>query len=228
MAKYTIELRDLLDFDGFQLDLGSYPIFDEDYREVLNKKIIDNFYFREIGFASPERWKFEFEKDLAQIMERMNPFYLYLKEHEGELFESGVLLETFDRDLNRQFSQSGTNSGRVTSTGETYDPEQKQTTTTSDTPQGHLKPFDIEQGGYASEVSTSLMSESTRTTSAEDQSLNSSDNKGSQDELEGYTRRVVTNNGKSHLENVQGLIRRFKTLDEIVLDELDTLFIQLY
>ena len=40
MAVYTTELRRLIE-NGYDLGLDDYPIFDEEYRAVLNKKIID-------------------------------------------------------------------------------------------------------------------------------------------------------------------------------------------
>lgn len=51
MATYTTELRRLIE-NGFDLGLDDYPIFDEEYRAVLNKKIIDHYYFCEIGFET--------------------------------------------------------------------------------------------------------------------------------------------------------------------------------
>ena len=49
MSKYTIELRELVG-RGYGLALSDYPIFDERHRASLNQKIIDHYYFREIGF----------------------------------------------------------------------------------------------------------------------------------------------------------------------------------
>ena len=48
MSKYTTELRWVIE-NGYDLQLNEYPIFDENYREELNQKIINHYYFREIG-----------------------------------------------------------------------------------------------------------------------------------------------------------------------------------
>lgn len=46
MSRYTIELRYLIE-GNYDLGLKDYPIFDESYREQLNNKIIQHYYFRE-------------------------------------------------------------------------------------------------------------------------------------------------------------------------------------
>ena len=57
MAKYTIEISKLIK-NNFDFGLLNYPIFDEDYREVLNKNILNYYYNYEIGFETPELFKF--------------------------------------------------------------------------------------------------------------------------------------------------------------------------
>jgi hypothetical protein len=57
MAHYTVELDSLIR-NNYDLGLKDYPIFDESYRDALNKKILDHFRFREIGFETPARFKF--------------------------------------------------------------------------------------------------------------------------------------------------------------------------
>lgn len=70
MSKYTIELGELVKA-RYQLALFDYPIFDENYREVLNAKIIDHFYFREIGQETPDRFNMMLGRKMREIM----PFY---------------------------------------------------------------------------------------------------------------------------------------------------------
>ena len=81
MSKYTIEIRHLKNtnfpFDEYMKD---YPIWEEDYRKVLNNKIIDHYYFREIGFETPDRFGIRLRTKLNEIM----PFY-------NELYKSSVL-----------------------------------------------------------------------------------------------------------------------------------------
>lgn len=75
MANYTIELRTLLD-RGYHLNLDHYPIFSEEYRPVLNRKIINHFYFREIGQETPDRFNFMLARKLDEIMPYYNKLYM--------------------------------------------------------------------------------------------------------------------------------------------------------
>lgn len=74
MANYTIELRELLD-NGFKPALDEYPIFDEEHRAELNKKIIEHYYFREIGQETPERFNYMLRRTMNEIMPHYNNLY---------------------------------------------------------------------------------------------------------------------------------------------------------
>lgn len=82
MAEYSIELGTLVKM-GYPLALNDYPIFREDYREILNRKIIDHFYFREIGFETPDR----FNHFLHMVMHENMPYFNQLYESEFLKFD---------------------------------------------------------------------------------------------------------------------------------------------
>lgn len=52
-----------------------YPIWDEDYRSVLNCKICTHYLYREIGFDTPARFIFELSNKLNEIMPYYNQLY---------------------------------------------------------------------------------------------------------------------------------------------------------
>ena len=74
MATYTVEIRTLVE-NHFDLGLKNYPIFDEKYREGLNNKIINHFYFREIGFETAGLFKRYLNQKMAEIMPYYNQLY---------------------------------------------------------------------------------------------------------------------------------------------------------
>ena len=74
MGVYTIEVKELLQL-GFHFKLDTYPIFNEDYRSYLNQKIINHFYFREIGAETPDRFNFYLERKMREIMPLYNQLY---------------------------------------------------------------------------------------------------------------------------------------------------------
>lgn len=58
------------------IGLGTYPVFDENYRAILNGKIIDEYYNREIGTETIDNFKLILRKKMDQIMPYFNQLYL--------------------------------------------------------------------------------------------------------------------------------------------------------
>ena len=75
-----------------------YPIFDENYRNVLNTKIIRHFFTREIGFETVGLWKLKLNTKMNEIM----PYY-------NKLYESEAL--HFDPLHDFSYTRSGNRSG---------------------------------------------------------------------------------------------------------------------
>ena len=173
MSKYTTELRYLIE-NNFDIGLKDYPIFDENYREPLNRKIINHYYFREIGFETAELFKRYLNNTMNEIM----PYYNQL--FKSELLEFNPFYNvdktvTSDKNNNSVSDFVGNISGKNTQTADTENTQTnngKQQTTTaatstgesvgnstttnknknvsSDTPQGFLSINSIENETYAS------------------------------------------------------------------------------
>jgi len=77
LSKYSTELRFIIE-SGFDLGLKDYPLFDENYRQQLNNKIINHYYFDEIGFETVARFKHYLNNTMNEIM----PYYNQLLESE--------------------------------------------------------------------------------------------------------------------------------------------------
>ena len=56
MAKYTTQIKSLVEAKYPLFDF-EYPIFDKNYKSVLEQKIIDRYYFREIGMETAGQFK---------------------------------------------------------------------------------------------------------------------------------------------------------------------------
>ena len=74
MSVYTTQLRWIVE-NGYDLGMKDYPIFDETHREELNKKIIDHYYLREIGFETVGLFKRHLNVRLNEIMPYYNELY---------------------------------------------------------------------------------------------------------------------------------------------------------
>lgn len=93
MSVYTTEVRyiceSLSSVDGDTNDMSineiigiasekifeEYPIFDENYRSVLNAKILKHFYTREIGYETYGLWKLKLNTKMQEIMPYYNEVY---------------------------------------------------------------------------------------------------------------------------------------------------------
>lgn len=81
MAKYTAELNEIVQINNGTIEtifdelLTNYPLFNPTYREELNKKIIKHYYFHEIGFETAERFVFEVNRKMDEIMVYYNQMY---------------------------------------------------------------------------------------------------------------------------------------------------------
>lgn len=86
MGVFTLELHKVLAFSGATLDangdyvggdigLNDYPIWDADYRETLNRKIINRYLNREIGQENPERFVHAMKRRMHEIMPAYNQLY---------------------------------------------------------------------------------------------------------------------------------------------------------
>ena len=175
MAKYTTELRHLVDLEyDFQLDL--YPIFDETYRETLNAKILDHYRYREIGFETPARFRHQLKSKMNEIMPYYNQQYasqlivinpLYTvdynetsaKQTDGSAVQHGTNVSDRDSTMNtdntqtRNLAASGSSGNTQTKDLITSDDEDVAALSVdSDAPAGMIAVADLKSNTYASKA----------------------------------------------------------------------------
>lgn len=71
--------------NGAAFGLAQYPIFDNEYRPILNGKIVDEYWNREIGVETIDNFKLVLRRKMQQIMPYYNKLY------ESELIEFDAL-----------------------------------------------------------------------------------------------------------------------------------------
>lgn len=104
-----------------------FPIFDENYRNVLETKILRHYYTREIGLETVGLWKLKLETKLNEIM----PFYNQL--YKSELLEFNPFYDvdlTRDHKLTRE--ETATQKGTVNTTEDSNTDESTKQDTISD------------------------------------------------------------------------------------------------
>ena len=76
MADFTIELRDVVRKLGADhVGLSDYPIFDEQYREFLNAKILDHYWYNEIAHETVDMFVHQLRVKMGEIMPYYNKWY---------------------------------------------------------------------------------------------------------------------------------------------------------
>lgn len=149
MSMYTTELRFICeDYAGLTESTGynnveqviagalpklfdfDFPIFDEEYRTVLETKIVKHYYTREISEETVGLWKLRLNAKMNEIMPYYNRLYTAWAVEFNPLYDTDI---TTQHTLDNESSQ--------TTTG-------KSTDRFSDTPQGSLQ--NIEDNTYLS------------------------------------------------------------------------------
>lgn len=147
MSVYTTQLRYICEEYAGRTDSGNYketpaiiaaarpklfdfpyPIYDTSYKAPLETKIINHFYFREIGAETAAQFKFMLGRTLNEIMPlynelyktadmEFNPFYDvdYFRDHKGSDAEQRRKSETGTHSATG--SESGTSAEQSTTTG---------------------------------------------------------------------------------------------------------------
>lgn len=223
MAKYTTEVRSICEVNaGLEESVGasqvddvianavdkifnfSFPIFDEEYRKVLEVKILKHFYTREIGFETVGLWKLKLNTKLNEIM----PYYNQL--YKSELLEFNPL---YDVDVSRRHQGRGSTNSETVSNGSNSGTNWN---LYSDTPQGDV--IGLENGNYL----TNATKDSSNVNYNESGNMSA---KTTDEYLE-----IVS--GKQGSTDFSTLLKRYRetflNIDMLVIAELEDLFIQLW
>ena len=246
MSKYTTEVRFIcenasgLDHSEGYADLDTildnaipkifnfdFPMFDEEYRPVLEKKILKHYYTREIGEETVGLWKLRLNTKLNEIMPYYNKLYL------SELMEFNPLYTT-DLTRSKEGKQTNVTTGAVNSASETIATGTGEGSTSStnynknsDTPQGALT--NVEEGTY---LTNATMDEGTSTSeSSTSNNSNTTGNvtsSGNGSTTENYLEHVVGYDGHNASKLLMDYRDTFINIDVQIIEELENLFMQLW
>lgn len=235
MSKYTTELRYIIESYNHNTSSASntvdemievarsyifnfnYPIYDENYRAVLEHKILRHFYTREIGMETFGLWQLKLNDKMNMIMPYYNQLYA------STLLEIDPLQDT---DITKQFVRKNNGESDLNNDVTSNDTGNATTTDTemnkhSDTPQSMLSGLD-----YYSEADDNTRNNTT------DTKMNSTSNQTSKNTVtntEDYIETLIGNNGKYSASELLNLFRgTFLNIDQQVINELNELFMLLW
>lgn len=232
MASYTMEVRKVVEFygrDEVESWFTDYQL--EDYltqeqiativnagiwnKNKLAKKIVDHYYMREIGFETPGLFANRVKARMQEIMEDYLPV-IYSNSIQFDPLVNVDFTETFQREVESESQNSGTSNSSSNSSSSGLN-------VNSDTPQGQISKSEILQGKYASNTSASE-------TGSEVQDTTSTQNNGTANQLENYTKRTKGNSGVS--ATAQALIKQYRDIiravDREIIEELNDMFMGIF
>lgn len=211
-----------------------FPIFDENYRQVLCRKILKHYYTREIAHETVGRWKLALNAKLNEIM----PYYNQL--YKSELLEFNPF---YDVDLTRSREGSGT-SNRTSNNRETNSSTSKNdssgsgTSNTntlnrfSDTPQNSM-----DTQGIADSVpltTVTKVNEDNTTTNTSTDTLTRDDSKtgNATENINNTDMYIETVKGKQGTENYSSLLKKFRetflNIDMMIIEDCSDCFFTLW
>lgn len=211
-----------------------FPIFDENYRQVLCRKILKHYYTREIAHETVGRWKLALNAKLNEIM----PYYNQL--YNSELLEFNPF---YDVDLTRSREGSGT-SNRTSNNTETNSGTSKNVSSGSgtsntdtlnrfsDTPQNSMDTQGITDSVPLTTVTK--VNEDNTTTNENTDTLTRNDNKtGSGTEnINNTDKYIETIKGKQGTENYSSLLKKFRetflNIDMMIIEDCSDCFFTLW
>lgn len=87
LADFTLELIDALDYMGGwdvfkNTVLNDYPIFNEEYRPILNDRIIQHYLFREIGYETIDQFNWGIRNEMRESAPIFNGIYRAVRDFE--------------------------------------------------------------------------------------------------------------------------------------------------
>lgn len=258
-AKYTVVLKTLLDNEEVKPEiekaLSSYPIYQAQNesvyaqiptREELNKKILNYYKYREIGFETVGRFIDELEITMNEIMPYYNQLYKSIDVMNGidDIFGNVDMKESFEQETkgnSKGDSKSLTKASSETdgSSENTSEVQGNTKNVHSDTPQSSLNTFgtkEIHDVDYASDIAWNE-NISTSDGKTEDHAKSESETEStgeSNQETSGTTKHTLTRKGNQGINTYAHDMLEFRNLflnieQQIIHDKrLSELFMLIY
>lgn len=225
-----------------------FPMFDENYRSVLEKKILKHYYTREIGLETYGLWQLKLDTKMNEIMPyfnqryksetlEFNPLYDFdvTRDHKNQKGETGKLVGSATN------TGESDNTGTVTDSGTSSQKDDNSATRTnkfSDTPQGALT--NVENGTYLTnaEIDDTQVNNQTDVASNNIRTLNTKNNVNNTTTTDTTSTVNSTEDFVEHVKGKQGstsysvLLEEYRktmlNIDMEVIDSLSDLFMNLW
>lgn len=227
-AIFTVELGTLVS-NGFDLGMNNYPIFDESYREGLNAKIFDHFWFREIGQETPALFRFFLNRKMNEIMPYYNQLYESTLIELNPMWNYNLTSEGTSKSDSKQDTTAVRNERSDTDSESVTDSETLGygRTLVNTTPQMQLSGFD----DYATNVTDTESDSLVKGTGSQTaKAVVNSDNTSAMaaNATDAYVSKVTGLTGITASSALQQFRETFLNIDMLVIGELEELFMGIW
>ena len=255
MSKYTTEVRFICEAEaGLTQSAGydsvediiqaaipnifsfAFPIFDEEYRNVLCTKILKHYYTREIGMETYGLWKLRLDTKLNEIMGYDNKLYESVNFEFNPLYDADYTRTTLGEEHGGN-DASKIESGSLGKTGTIGRDGQSINSNTrydkfSDTPQGSLVNVDndtyLTSANKITDSGSSNGSDTTTYNTVDSHSRTGSET-GKFNTSKDYVEHIVGKfPGKSYSKIITEYRDALINVDMMIIDELGELFMRLW
>lgn len=226
MAQFTRRLSELIN-SGFDLGLTplDYPIFDEAYREKLNKKIQKHYWNYEIGHETEDMFRFALNRKMNEIM----PYYNQLYTSTQLTFDPLKTISYTDIANTTDHLESSTTDHlegtRSENTDNTATANSKARNVNSETPQVKLSP---DEDYASSAVDTIAQNDSSTNSTVDGSNTNDANGTANRDATGTVNRSVQGYQGLSASELLQRFRSTFLNIDMNVIKDLEELFMMVW
>lgn len=194
----------------------SFPIFDENYRSVIETKILKHYYTREIGFETVGVWKLKLDTKLNEIMPYYNKLY------NSELVEFNPFYDVdyyTKRDDSYKFDEKSSAEG---TSNNTRTDNLTHRNLYSDTPQGALN-------GVESEAYLTDASKDTDTGTVNNSGNTTGNGTRNYTNIDDYLEHVYGKRGSAtYSQLLQEYRKTFLNIDTMIIDDLSELFLNVW
>lgn len=204
MPAFTMTLKRVHDLEKGKIGLDDYPIFEEEHRKVLNQKIMDQYWNREICMETPSLWRFQMAKKMRLIMPKYNEHYKI----------SAIAIDALSTADFKSVSDTDS-TGNSESTGKNVsDAEAKSRAVSSDTPQTALQ----DNADYATAMQDNVSGS---------KAVSDTTNQDSTDQKAHAENRATGYQGHQPLLLLQAR-QTIINVDEMIIEELEELFMGIF
>lgn len=229
-TKLTVELGELIE-NGFELFNFEYPSYYKGAEKLaFEQKIIDHYYFRQIGQETPQRFRHYLKCKLCEIM----PYYIQryesvalmaagIKSGEIKPLENYSMIEEGTNSESANAKRTGSGTTSMTGSGEVANTKGG-TQKFSDTPQNNLANLD----NYLTNATVNNENEHSQSS----ETKNGTQSETNTEESTGNGSHTLTRHGNigvtTYAQMLEGYRQTFINVDMEIIEELNCLFLGVY